>query len=345
MSSARTILSPNFKRSHRGKIDSRIFASSSLAFGPRRYLLPSLLFVATILTTTLIGMRYMYDFRMGQSPITSEVDILPYAWDWQHLRLFTDGLPFSMTLLAILLAHEFGHFLACRYFNVETTLPLLFPAPTFSGTFGALIRIRSRVRSRGALIAIGASGPIAGFVVASAATCYGLVHSTALNPQAPPSILRTSAPGLMTVLRNTLIASYPDIPPLLGMAPHPVLIASWVGLLITAFNLLPAGQLDGGHIVYALSPRLHRLSSTATIGVLLYLGTIEWIGWLFWAILLMLPMMKHPKILDRTPLGLETLALAPVSFAIFAVSASTQPVAGMSLMQLLLKIHWGLGIM
>jgi len=341
MSSARTIPSPNLRHARTRDKDSRPSPLPLALFGPRQYLFPALLLTATIVTTNLIGMRYMYDFRLGQSPFTSAADLLPYDWDWHNMRRFADGLPFSLTLVSILLAHELGHFFACRYFNVQTTLPLVFPAPTFSGTFGALIRIKSRVRSRAALITIGAAGPIAGFLVGSIATCYGLIHSVPMNPQAAPSILRTAAPGLMTILRGTLLASYPDIPPLLQMAPHPVLVASWIGLLITAFNLIPAGQLDGGHIVYAISPRLHRISSTATIGVLLYLGTVEWVGWLLWAVLLMLPAMKHPKILDRTPLGLEHLALAPLCFAIFAVSVSTQPVTGMSLVQLALKIHWG----
>jgi len=311
---------------------------------PERYLLHLLLFVLTLLTTTLIGMRYMYDFDLGRAPLTSQTDILPYDWAWNNLGLLHTGLPFSLTLIAILLAHEFGHYITCRWFGVDATLPFLFPAPTLSGTFGAVIRIRSRIQSRAALMVIGASGPIAGFLVAIATTCYGLLNSKAIEGDPVPSMIRISAPGIMTWLRTLLLTANPDIPPLLHMVPHPVLVASWIGILITAINLIPAGQLDGGHILYALSPRAHRICHHVMIGLLLYLGTVEWLGWLFWAFLLLLPAMRHPRIVDKTPLSLGLLALAPLSLAILLLTASTQPVAGMSLAQVLLRIHWGFWI-
>jgi Zn-dependent protease len=311
---------------------------------PNRYLLHLVLFVLTVLTTTLIGMRYMYDFDLGQAPLTSQTDILPYEWAWNNLDRLASGLPFSLTLISILLAHEFGHYAACRWFGVDATLPFLFPAPTLSGTFGAVIRIRSRIQSRAALMVIGTSGPIAGFAVAIATTCYGLLHSKAIEGEPLPSVVRISAPPLMNLLRNLLLGAAPDIPPFQQMVPHPVLVASWIGILITAVNLIPAGQLDGGHIVYALSPRAHRICHHVTIGLLLYLGTVEWLGWLFWAFLLLLPGMRHPRIVDKTPLSLGLLALAPVSLAILALAASTQPVAGMSLSQVMLRIHWGFWI-
>jgi membrane-associated protease RseP (regulator of RpoE activity) len=308
------------------------------------YRLQLLLLLTTFLTTTLIGMRYMYDFELGQSPLSSPADIFPYDWAWTNLGRFADGLPFSLTLIAILLAHEFGHYAACRYYGLEATLPFLFPAPTLSGTFGAVIRIRSRIKSRAALLVVGASGPIAGFLVAIATTCYGLVHSTAITIDAAPSMIRIGAPGLMGVLRGLLLGSNPDIPPLLQMVPHPVLVASWIGLLITSINLIPAGQLDGGHILYALSPRAHKITHHLMIGMLLYLGTAEWIGWLFWAVLLMLPGMRHPKVADKSPLGAGFVALALLSLVIFALTACTQPSTGMSLIQLMARIHWGFWI-
>jgi len=306
-----------------------------------------LLLLLTLLTTTLIGMRYAYDFQLGRAPLTSSTDILPYQWAWDHLDLYANGLPFSLTLIAILLAHEFGHYAACRMYGVEATLPFIFPAPTLSGTFGAVIRIRSSIQSRAALIVIGASGPIAGFVVAIATTCFGLLHSRAIVGQPLPSMVRIAAPGLMPLLRHLLLHHNPGIPPLLQMVPHPVLVASWIGLLITSFNLIPAGQLDGGHILYALSPRAYKISHHLMIGGLIYLGIVVWVGWLFWAGLLMLPSMQHPKVCkaaDKSPLGLGFLALAPVSIAIFALTASTQPCSEMSLVDLLFRVHWGIWI-
>ena len=308
----------------------------------RQHLLQLVLLIATFVTTTLIGMRYLYDFNQGNSPLTTDTDILPYQWAWDHLSLFTDGLPFSLTLLSILLAHEFGHYFACRAYGVKATLPFVFPAPTLSGTFGAVIRIKSRIESRTALMVIGAAGPIAGFCVAIATTCYGLLHSRTIDADSPASIIQVGRLGVVSLLRWLLIGSNPDIPPLVQMVPHPVLVASWIGLLITSINLIPAGQLDGGHILYALSPRVHKVVSHVMIGVLLYLGTVEWMGWLFWAFLLMLPAMRHPRIFDEEPLGIGPMLLAPVTLVILALTVSTQPSTGMSLLQVLLRVHWGL---
>lgn len=311
---------------------------------PKRYGLQILLLMTTLLTTTFIGMRYMFDFEQGRSPLSSSADIFPYSWAWDNLDRFPDGLPFSLTLIAILLAHEFAHYAACRYHNVEATLPFLFPAPTLSGTFGAVIRIRSRIKSRAALMAIGASGPIAGFLVATGTTCYGLLRSTAIAGDASPSLVRIGAPGLVGLLRSLLIGSHPGIPTLGHMVPHPVLVASWIGLLITSINLIPAGQLDGGHVLYAISPGAHKITHHLMIGVLLYLGTTEWIGWLFWALLLMLPGMRHPRVTDTSHLNLGSIALAVVALSIFALTASTQPSTGMSLIQVMSLFHWGLWI-
>jgi hypothetical protein len=126
------------------------------------------------------------------------------------------------------------------------------------------------------------------------------------------------------------------------MLPHPVLVASWCGLLITAWTLIPAGRLDGGDILYALSPRLHRVASACTIGALLYLGVFEWIGWLLLALILILPSIRHPRDLARTSLSVEWLVVVPLCLGIFLLAASTQPIAGMSLTHVLLRIHWGI---
>ena len=146
-------------------------------------------------STTAVGMRYMHNFRLGNPPLGSDADILPFDWVIHHLRDLATGLPFSLTLVGILLAHEFGHYFACRRFSVRSTLPYLLPAPSLSGTFGAVIRLKSVVRSRAALIVIGASGPIAGFIVALATVTLGLSLSTYSptplihNVQAPLTII------------------------------------------------------------------------------------------------------------------------------------------------------------
>ena len=290
--------------------------------------IPITLFCVTLISTTAVGMRYMYNFRAGAAPFRSDADVLPYGWVLHNLRDLSQGLPFSLTLIAILLAHEFGHYFACRAFNVRSTLPWLLPAPSLSGTFGAVIRLKSRVRSRAALIVIGASGPIAGFVVAIAATFVGL----ALSRYAPTQIVHAQSPLLMTAIHG-ILRHMPgaDLPRLSTIIPHPVLTASWIGLLITALNLIPAGQLDGGHIIYAVSPAAHRYTATTSVIVLFVLGVVYWAPWILWAMLLMLPGMRHPAVRDASPIQRRHLLLLPVCLLILVLAATYQPFHGYSL--------------
>ena len=293
--------------------------------------LPALLFVITLCSTTAVGMRYMYNFRLGQPPLATDADILPFGWVWAHLGSAADGIPFSLTLIAILLAHEFGHYFACRAYKVRSSLPYLLPAPSLSGTFGAVIRLKSRVRSRAALIAIGASGPIAGFIVAILAIFYGLTHST----YASHRVVSLQAPLLVTLLGGILRHSAaPTLPPLHLIVPHPVLTASWIGLLITALNLIPAGQLDGGHIVYALSPAAHKVCSRVSIAALVLLGVFFWVPWLLWAMILLLPSMRHPQVPDAGRIKPVHFALVPVCAVLLLLSGTYRPIQGYSLLDL-----------
>ncbi len=282
-------------------------------------------------------MRYMHNFQMGRGPLTDDADILPYGWVWRNLGDFAQGLPFSMTLIAILLAHEFGHYLACKAFRVRSTLPLMLPAPSLSGTFGAIIRLHSRVPSRSALIVIAAMGPIAGFVVATGAVVVGLRHSVYL---AAPVLHRIQPPMLLAAAHGLLHASQP----LAFILPHPILTAAWMGLLITALNLIPAGQLDGGHIAYALSPGLHRVLSRVSVAVLVLAGVFFWVGWILWGLVLLMAGMTHPKVSRELPLRRWQKALAPVCVAILLLAATYQPFTGYDLLTILPKLahryHW-----
>ena len=293
---------------------------------------PLLLFIITLISTTAVGMRYMHNFGLGLPPLASpDTDVLPYGWVWQNRAAFATGLPFSLTLIAILLAHEFGHYFACRSYKVRSTLPWLLPAPSLSGTFGAVIRLRSRVRSPAALIVIGAAGPIAGFLVAIVSVTVGLLLST----YAAHNVAHVQAPMLMTTIHGILRHSGgPQLPRLQFIVPHPILSASWIGLLITALNLIPAGQLDGGHIVYALSPAAHKVSSRIAIATLLLLGVFSWAGWLLWGIILMLPGMRHPQVPDVGEIKRWHYALIPICAAILFFSATYQPFRGFSLLHL-----------
>jgi hypothetical protein len=299
----------------------------------RRVGLPVLLFCVTLLSTTSIGMRYMYNFRLANPPLASDADILPFEWVLHHLASLRDGLPFSLTLISILLVHEFGHFFACRAYSVRATLPYMLPAPSLSGTFGAVIRIRSRIHSRAALMAIGAAGPLAGFVVALASVTLGLALSTYA---AAPLVTNVQPPLLILLLHRLLFASAGPLP---NIVPHPVLIASWIGLLITALNLIPAGQLDGGHILYALSPAAHRWSSRLVIAALLALGFFCWTGWFVWAIVLSVPGMRHPRVPDPLPLPRVFLAVGPACLLLLLLCGTPSPFTGYSLLHVVETIR------
>ena len=310
---------------------------------PRRLAIQAGMALLTFFSTTVIGMRYMYNFRLGLPPLVTDADIFPYKWIFQNLSHFADGLPFSCTLLGILLCHEFGHFIYCQRNHVKATLPYLLPAPTLSGAAGAVIRLRSRIKSRSALLQIGASGPIFGLIFALPCIVIGLCLSTPMVLTTPSEMdhFRVNSPLLIILLRHVVLLFKPDVPPLLQMIPHPVLVASWVGVFITSLNLLPASQLDGGHVVYSISPKLHKVCTTLVILLAIIAGTGFWIGWLLWAVLLMMPGMRHPTIQasskDVDPAHVSMVVLCGV---LFLLTIMIQPFNSTSLIDLIHRFHY-----
>ncbi|HEY0307250.1 MAG TPA: site-2 protease family protein [Acidobacteriaceae bacterium] len=309
---------------------------------PRRLAFQAGLALLTFFSATVIGMRYMYNFHQGLPPLVSDADIFPYKWILQNMSHFADGLPFSCTLIGILLCHEFGHFYFCQRNNVKATLPYLLPAPTLSGSAGAVIRLRSRIHSRKALLQIGMSGPICGILFALPCIVIGLWLSTPMGVTTPSELdhFRVNSPLLIMLLRQVTLLFKPDIPPLLHMVPHPILVASWIGVFITSLNLLPAGQLDGGHVIYSLSPKLHKITTTLTILLAIVAGTGFWIGWLLWAVLLMLPGMRHPTIKatgDEAEPAHVSMVVGCV--VLFLLTIMLQPFNHTSLIDLIHKMH------
>ena len=214
------------------------------------------------------------------------IPFFPLGWVLARPSRLLLGIPFSATLLTILLAHEMGHYLYCRYYGVRATLPFFIPAPTLIGTLGAVIRIKAPIRSRAALFDIGIAGPIAGFVVAIATLAVAMTLSKPLVPGMGPSDLRLGYPEIFYLVHDALRSFVPGHAaaslPLGRVYLHPTAIAAWVGMFATALNLLPSSQLDGGHIVYALAPRAHRVISWITVIVLVFLGRM-YVGWRVWA--------------------------------------------------------------
>ena len=284
-----------------------------------RYWLHVLLFALTLGTSTVVGAAIQHDFA-SNLPLDLERSFSLYAWFWRHPAGLLQGLPFSLTLLTILLAHEFGHYIAAAYHGVDASLPYFLPSP-FMGTFGAFIRVRSPIYSKRALFDIGVSGPLAGFVFLLPALAAGLAFSKVIPGIEQQGSLHFGVPGLEWLLERLIFPGVASSDIYL----HPVARAAWVGMFATALNLLPIGQLDGGHIVYSFFPRRHRTISTVLCVLLLPLGKF-WLGWLIWAVLLFWLGRGHPGIYDSTELGAGRRKLAWIALAVFILCFTFVPI-------------------
>ncbi len=248
-----------------------------------RYWLHALLLLGTVFTTLVVGARLEFNFRHNLPAFMGGHGLIPFfplGWVLAHPSRLLLGIPFSATLLVILLAHEMGHYLMCRYYGVRATLPFFIPAPTVIGTLGAVIRIKAPIRTRAALFDIGVAGPIAGFVVALASLVVAEILSKPLAPM-PPSDLELGLPLIFRIIHQAVGAGTVAGLPLARVYLHPMAVAAWVGMYATALNLLPSGQLDGGHMIYALMPRAHRAISWITVLGLAAIGRYNY-AWWFW---------------------------------------------------------------
>lgn len=288
-----------------------------------RYWLHALMFLLTLVSTTVIGARMQYNFVHNLPSFDLERDLETFLTFWHDPAFLLGGLPFSLTLLTILLAHEFGHYFACMYYRVDASLPYFLPAPTFTGTLGAFIRIREPIFSKRVLFDVGVAGPIAGFVFLLPALAIGLAYSKVLPGIAHQGGVIFGTPALLWLLQHAIF-------PAAGTADiylHPVARAAWIGILATALNLLPIGQLDGGHILYSIAGDRHKLLSRAFTAALIPVGIFFWPGWLLWAVLLLIFGMRHPAIYDPSVLGPGRRKLAALSLAIFLLCFTLAPVA------------------
>ncbi len=288
---------------------------------PRRWWINVLLFCLTLLTSTAFGFALTQSFAAGR-PLDADLVFTGYLLIAHGDPRVWSGLQFSAPLLLILLAHEFGHYFECLRWNVDGSLPYFLPSPTLFGTLGAFIRIRSPIYTRKGLFDIGISGPIAGFVALLPVLIVGIAESRVMPRMATHGPFVFGTPLLMSLVERLFFHGVASSSILLS----PVAMAAWGGLLATAFNLFPLGQLDGGHILYAVcGERVHRIASTCFVVVLGVLGFFYWAWWI-WAVLMLFFGRRHPLVYDQTPLASKRIALSLVALLIFILSISVVPV-------------------
>ena len=285
-----------------------------------------LLFLLTVVTTTLAGeghyLSFITDFgvrSVGLSPTEA----------------MTRGLWYSATILAILGCHELGHYFACRYYDVDASLPFFLPVPfPLTGTLGAVIRIKEPIPSKRMLFDIGIAGPIAGFLVAVPALFVGLMLSHfAVFPEDTAG-LELGEPLLFRIASWLVMGTPPE-----GYTVnlHPMAFAAWFGMLATALNLFPIGQLDGGHISYAV---LGRKSSHVTLVTVGGAAVLTWFhtSWLVWTALAILMLLRfgrhHPRTVDEdVPLDSMRMGLALFAVVMFALCFTAAPIEPLELLR------------
>jgi len=290
---------------------------------PRRVWLHILLFLVTFFTTTVVGAHIMFNFRHNLPPFDMErlTDVLTVGL--RSPSAFLSGLPFSLTLLIILSAHEMGHYIACLWYGVDATLPFFLPSPVPGiGTFGAFIRIRSHIPTKRALFDIGVAGPLAGFIFLVPALLIGLAFSRVLPGIANRGMWQFGNPALQWIAEKLIFPGVRSSDIYL----HPIARAAWVGMLATAINLIPAGQLDGGHIVYSIFGRAHKWVTWIFIAILLPMGWFYWYGWLLWAAMLFFFARRHPSVYDPDDIGAGRIRVGTLALVIFILCFTLAPI-------------------
>lgn len=313
----------------------------------QRYWLHGLLLVLTICTTLIVGARMQFNFNHHLDVFTlgeDSLDFFPLSWILSAPSRLLLGIPFSLTLMGILMAHEMGHYLMCRYYGVSATLPFFIPFPTLIGTMGAFIRIRSPIRSRVALFDIGVAGPIAGFVVALAVLPFALgmsqvgqVHGMHGNR------IELGYPLIFQLVHRWIVWMVPShsiaAQPLAAVSLNPIAIAAWVGMFATALNLLPGGQLDGGHIIFSIAPRAHKYISIVTILAMIPAAYFLWVGWLVWAVLLGISAMRHPQVEEEPQITGHRRWVAGFALAMLVLTFTPSPFAESSFRHVMQEVR------
>jgi len=299
-----------------------------------------ILFILTFISTTMAGVLWL-----NRDPL--------------EITNFKLGLTYSILIITFLTFHEFGHYFAAKIHKVKVTLPFYIPFPMILnpfGTMGAVIRIKAQIKSRRALFDIGIAGPVAGFAAAFAMLIYGMTHLPpfeyiySIHPEYQSTGVPTSGfsfgPNLLYIGLAKLLTSSPEIflPPMNEMYHYPFLCVGWFGLLVTALNLLPVGQLDGGHIIYALFGSGHKYIARIFFGITLgmgLLGLLPYFGikilaeyglinWLVWALLMFFVIrVDHPPFYDPETIGSGRKLWGVFGLFMFVTSFTPVPFSGL----------------
>lgn len=286
------------------------------------------LFVLTLYSTTVVGGSYYFSYITQFGRVRPPFTLAPFPWLLLDPDFLVTGLWYSLTVLAILGAHEMGHYLYCRRYNVDASLPYFIPAPVpLTGTLGAVIRIREPFPTRKVLFDVGVGGPIAGFVVLVPALFIGMAMSSVALAPTGPGVIEFGEPLLF---RWVAYLFFGAIPAKHTLNLHPMVWAAWFGMLATAINLLPFGQLDGGHITYAALDRWSTTISFLTVGTAILL-TYNSTSWLFMTVMMVVMLLlfgaRHPRVLyDYEPLPPSRYVIAAIALVIFIICFTPVPI-------------------
>lgn len=278
-----------------------------------RWTLPSILLILTIFTTLWAGAFQAYPRKLA-----GPVRMLIEAPEWLWL-----GIPFAVTLIGILVTHELGHFVVSRMHGVPASLPLFIPGfPQMIGTFGAIIRVKGPIQDRRALFDIGVAGPLAGFVAAIIALTLGLLSSHTQDTEGQFGVHY----GEPLIFKLMTFVIFGPLPIHTEVVPGPIAFAAWFGIFVTSLNLIPIGQLDGGHVAYALWGSRQQTIVFAVLIFVIVLGFVGWTGWFLWAFLAMMLGFGHPPVVNpNVPLGRWRVLVSWIALAVFLLSFTPVP--------------------
>ncbi len=302
-------------------------------FAKQRTWLNVLLFAITVVSCFLVGLTWSINYVYADKIVEGFAGTIGLE-EFMNPQVIGLSAVYAVVLIGILLAHEMGHYLTCRYYGISATLPFFipFPPPSPIGTMGAFIKIKSPITRKQQLFDVGVAGPLAGFVLAVPAIVYGLSMSKAVPPIPAEGSIIFGEPLLFKLLSDSMFSGAPAN---FDLILHPVAFAGWIGALVTALNLFPIGQLDGGHVVYALFGKRSKKFARPVLVAFILMGVLFWVGWFVWAILIGFIGLKHPRIWDEDmPISAGRRWIALLIVVIFIFSFIPDPVKGGSLLDM-----------